>query len=59
MPATRFFKAKLKESEVTYFEQLHGNGGVNKTSSSGTFSAVFFLAGLAAMELEGVVLEEI
>jgi hypothetical protein len=48
----------------------HGGKGVRRTNEGteasitnklkrGTFSATFFLAWLAAMELEGVVLEEI
>jgi hypothetical protein len=41
-------------------DQLEGVGkGLHNEAERGTFSATFFLACLAAMELEGVVLEEI
>lgn len=63
-----FLKAKLKESEVTYVElakRLKKHGFVETEASitnklkRGTFSATFFLACIAAIELEQVVLEEI
>jgi hypothetical protein len=63
-----FLKAKLKESGVTYAELVkrlkkHGlketEAGITMKLKRGTFSATFFLACLAALELEGVVLEEI
>jgi hypothetical protein len=66
--ASAFLKAKLKESGVTYAELVkrlkkHGlketEAGITMKLKRGTFSATFFLACLAAMELEGVVLEEI
>jgi hypothetical protein len=66
--ASAFLKAKLKESEVTYAELVkrlkkHGlketEAGITMKLKRGTFSATFFLACLAALELEGVVLEEI
>ena len=67
--ASNFLKAKLKESEVTYTElakrlKKHGfkdetEAGITMKLKRGTFSATFFLACLAAMELEGVVLEEL
>jgi hypothetical protein len=66
--ASSFLKAKLKESEVTYAELVkrlkkHGlketEAGITMKLKRGTFSATFFLACLAALELEGVVLEEI
>jgi hypothetical protein len=61
-------KATLKESGVTYAELVkrlkkHGlketEAGVTMKLKRGTFSATFFLACLAALELEGVALEEI
>jgi hypothetical protein len=66
--ASTFLKAKLKEKEVTYVDlvkRLKKHGFVETEASitnklkRGTFSATFFLACLAAIELEGVVLEEI
>jgi hypothetical protein len=66
--ASGYLKAKLKESGVTYAELVkrlkkHGlketEAGVTMKLKRGTFSATFFLACLAALELEGVVLEEI
>jgi hypothetical protein len=56
------------EKEVTYVDLVKRlkKHGFTKTEASitnklkcGTFSATFFLACLAAMELEGVVLDEI
>jgi hypothetical protein len=66
--ASAFLKGKMKESEVTYAELVkrlkkHGlketEAGVTMKLKRGTFSATFFLACLAAMELEGVALDEI
>jgi hypothetical protein len=67
--ASAYLKAKMKESEVTYAElakrlKKHGfkdetEAGITMKLKRGTFSATFFLACLAALELEGVVLEEI
>ena len=66
--ASAFLKAKLKETGVTYAELVkrlkkHGlketEAGVTMKLKRGTFSATFFLACLAALELEGVVLEEL
>jgi Domain of unknown function (DUF6471) len=66
--ASAYLKAKLKESGVTYAELVkrlkkHGlketEAGVTMKLKRGTFSATFFLACLAALELEGVVLEEL
>jgi hypothetical protein len=66
--ASAFLKAKLKESGVTYAELVkrlkkHGlketEAGITMKLKRGTFSATFFLACIAALELEGVVLEEI
>jgi hypothetical protein len=47
--AKRLKKHGLKETEA----------GITMKLKRGTFAATFFLACLAAMELEGVVLEEI
>jgi len=67
--AAAFLKHKLRDTEVTYAElakRLKVHGFKSETEASitnklkrGTFSATFFLACLAAMELEGVALEEI
>jgi hypothetical protein len=66
--ASAFLKAKLKESEITYIDlakrlKKHGfaetEASITNKLKRGTFSATFFLACLAALELEGVALEEI
>jgi hypothetical protein len=66
--AAAFLKAKLKEGNVTYAELVkrlkkHGlketEGGITMKLKRGTFSATFMLACLAALELDGVALEEI
>jgi hypothetical protein len=67
--ASRFLKVELKRANVTYEElaqrlKKHGLSGETQDSikaklKRGTFSATFFLACLAAMELEGIALEEI
>jgi hypothetical protein len=67
--AAAFLKHKLRESEVTYTElakRLKKHGFKAETEASitnklkrGTFAATFFLACLAALELDGVALEEI
>jgi hypothetical protein len=66
---SRYIKAELKRADVTYEElakRLKKHGLPNESADSikaklkrGTFAATFFLACLAALELEGVVLEEI
>ena len=66
---SRYIKAELKRADITYEElakRLKKHGLPNESADSikaklkrGTFSATFFLACLAAMELEGVVLDEI
>jgi hypothetical protein len=66
---SRYIKAELKRANITYDElakRLKKHGLPNESADSikaklkrGTFAATFFLACLAAMELEGVVLEEI
>jgi hypothetical protein len=66
--AAVFLKHKLRESEVTYAElakrlKKHGlkesESSITNKLSRGTFPATFFLAVLAALELDGVALEEI
>jgi hypothetical protein len=67
--ASAYLKGKMKESEVTYAELVkrlkkHGfkdetEAGITMKLKRGTFSATFFLACLAAMELEGVAIEEL
>jgi hypothetical protein len=61
-------KAKLKEKEITYVElakrmKKHGfqetEASITNKLKRGSFSATFMLACIAAMELEGVVLEEL
>ena len=61
-------KAKMKETGVTYAElvrRLKKRGlketeaGITMKLKRGTFPAIFFLACIAALELEQVVLEEI
>jgi hypothetical protein len=61
-------KAKLKEKEVTCVDLVkrlkkHGfietEASITNKLKRGTFSATFFLACLAALELEGVAIEEI
>jgi hypothetical protein len=67
--AAAFLKHKLQECEVTYVElakRLKKHGFKAETEASitnklkrGTFPATFFLACVAALELDGVALEEI
>jgi Domain of unknown function (DUF6471) len=67
--ASAFLKHKLRESDVTYVElakRLKKHGFKSETEASitnklkrGTFAATWFLACLAALELDGVALEEI
>ena len=66
--ASAFLKAKMKETGVTYVElvrrlEAHGfketEASITNKLARGTFPATFFLACLAALELEGVALEEI
>ena len=66
--AAAFLKHKLKEAEVTYAElakRLKRHGFKEETEASitmrlkrGSFPATWFLAVLAALELDGVALEE-
>jgi len=65
----RFLKAELKRADMTYEElakQLKKHGLPTETKDSikaklmrGTFAATFMLATIAALELEGVRLEDI
>lgn len=67
--AAAFLKHKLREGEVTYAKlaarlKKHGFKGETEASITmklkrGTFAATFFLACIAALELDGVALEEI
>jgi hypothetical protein len=67
--AAAFLKHKLQDCEVTYAElaqRLKKHGFKTETEASvtnklkrGTFPATWFLAVLAALELDGVALEEI
>ena len=66
--ASAFLKRKLRESEVTYVElakrlKKHGfketEASITNKLKRGTFSATFMLACIAALELEGVLIEEI
>lgn len=67
--AAAFLKHKLRETEVTYEElarRLRKHGYRAETQASitnklarGTFAATFFLACLAALDLDGVALKEI
>jgi len=67
--AAAFLKHKLRDCEVTYVElakRLKRHGFKDETEASvtnklarGTFPATWFLACLAALELDGVALEEI
>ncbi len=67
--AAAFLKHKLREFEVTYIElakRLKKHGFKAETEASitnklkrGTFPATWFLAVLAALDLDGVALEEI
>jgi hypothetical protein len=67
--ASRFLKAELKRADVTYEElakRLKKHGLPDETQDSiksklkrGTFPATFLLACLAALELDGVTLDEL
>jgi hypothetical protein len=66
--ASRYLKAELKRADMTYEElakrlKKHGldetRASVSAKLKRGTFAATFFLACLAALELEGVSLEDI
>jgi hypothetical protein len=67
--ASRYLKAELKRADVTYEELAqrlakHGFKGETKASianklARGTYAATFLFAVLAALELEGVRLEDL
>ena len=66
--ASTFVKAKLKEKEVTYLELVkrlkkHGfietEASITNKLKRGTFAATFLLGCLAALELDGIRLEDI
>ena len=66
--AARFLKAELKQANVTYEELAKRlkDHGLEETRDSvaaklkrGTFAATFLLAALAALELQGVRLEDL
>ena len=67
--ASRFLKAELKRADVTYAElaerlKAHGLSGETEASikaklKRGTFAATFFLACLAALEMDGIRLEDL
>lgn len=61
-------KARIKEAEITYTElakrlRKHGfketEASITNKLARGTFAATFFLACLAALELEGLHLEDV
>ncbi len=64
----RYIKAELKRAKVTYAElakRLEGHGlteteaSITNKLSRGTIGATFLLATIAALELEGVQLEDL
>lgn len=66
--ASAFLKHKIGQAEITYEElakrlKRHGlresEASIANKLKRGTFPATFFLACLAALELDGVALEEI
>lgn len=66
--ASRFLKAELKRAGIGYkelAERLREHGlqetedSITSKLSRGTFAATFFLATLAALEMEGVRLEDL
>jgi virulence-associated protein VapD len=66
--ASAFVKAKMKEAGVTYVELIkrlekHGfketEASITMKLKRGTFAATFLLATLAALELEGMRLEDL
>lgn len=66
---SRYLKAELKRADVTYdglAQRLAKHGMKGETADSikaklkrGTFAATFLMASLAALELEGVRLEDL
>ena len=66
--ARAFLKQRLKDADVTYVDlakrlKKHGfketEASITNKLKRGTFAATFFLAALAALELEGVRIEDI
>jgi hypothetical protein len=66
--AARFLKAELKKADMTYEDlakrmKKHGftesKISIASKLSRGTFAATFLLAAIAAMELDGIRLEDI
>ena len=66
--ASAFLKAEMKKAEVTYVElakrlKKHGlketEASITNKLKRGTFAATFMLACLAALELEGLGLEDL
>ncbi|WP_316397074.1 DUF6471 domain-containing protein [Bradyrhizobium sp. 33ap4] len=67
--ASAFLKAEMKKADVTYADlakrlKKYGlkdetEAGITMKLKRGSFTAIFFLACVAALELEQVVLEEI
>ncbi len=66
--AAAFLKAEMKKASVTYADLVKPlkEHGLERTEAEitlklkrGTFTAIFFLTCIVAMELEGVALEEI
>ena len=66
--ASAFLKAKMKETGVTYVDlvkrlEKHGftetEASITMKLKRGTFAATWFLACLAALELDGVRLEDL
>lgn len=66
--AARFLKAELKRAGVTYGElarrlKEHGleetEASISSKLARGTFAATFLLAALAALEMEGLRLEDL
>jgi Domain of unknown function (DUF6471) len=66
---SRYLKARMKQKGVTYSElakRLSEEHGLEETEASitsklarGTFAATFLLASIAALEMEGIRLEEL
>ena len=66
--ARRFLKAELKRADVSYAElakrlEVHGlketEASITAKLARGTFAATFLLAVIAALELEGIRLEDL
>jgi hypothetical protein len=66
--ARAFLKQRLKDADVTYVDlakrlKRHGfketEASITNKLKRGTFAATFFLAALAALELEGVKIEDL